>query len=254
VDMNLGTEKAIEKWERYAEIFTTGYGEQGDLHRVVLLNPTLLSLLPSLVGKRVLDAGCGEGYLSRMLIKLGASSVVGVDYSSRMIQLAQDKTPQELCVEYKHGNCENLNFLQDKSFDIIVSNMVIHDLANYESAIHEMYRLLADEGIFIFSIPHPCFASPGSGWVKSDTGEKLYRKVDNYFYEGEYEQIFPLDQEDKLLYFHRTITSYVNAIVSAGFRLEAMIEPKPSDEMLLKYPSFKEDLRCSDFLVFHLKK
>lgn len=51
--------------------------------------------------------------------------------------------------------------------------MVIHDLSNYEMAIHEMYRLLVDGGTFIFSIPHPCFVTPGSGWVKSDTGENL---------------------------------------------------------------------------------
>lgn len=82
----------------------------------------------------------------------------------------------------------------------------------------------------------------------------MQRNCNNYFYEGAYDQIFPLDQKDKLLYFHRTLTSYVNTIVKTGFRIEALVEPKPSDEMIKKYPSFIEDFRCSDFLVFKLIK
>lgn len=249
----IGTEEAIKRWDKYAELFALSYGENGDIHREIFLNPALFRLIDGLESKNVLDAGCGEGYLSRMLANSGAA-VTGVDYSERMIQLARDKTSEELKISFLHGNCEDLSFLEDKSFDLIVSNMVIQDLSNYESAISEMYRLLVDGGTFIFSILHPCFVTPGSGWVKSDTGEKLYWKVDNYFYEGAYEQAFPIDEQEKFVYFHRTLSSYINTIVRSGFQMEEMIEPKPSDEMLEKYPSFEEDFRCSDFLVFKLRK
>lgn len=53
---------------------------------------------------------------------------------------------------------------------------------------------------------------------------------------------------------HRTLTSYNNTIIKTGFQLEAVEEPRPSKEMLKKYPSFKEDLRCPDFIVFKLRK
>lgn len=172
----------------------------------------------SVENKKVLDAGCGEGYLSRMIAKAGAS-VTGVDYSQNMIQRATSKSPEDLKITFRHGNCEELS-----------------------------------GGTFIFSILHPCFVTPGSGWVKSDTGEKLYWKVDNYFFEGTYNQNFPIDQEEKFLIFHRTLSSYVNTIVRAGFQIEEIIEPKPSAEMIEKYPSFEEDFRCSDFLVFKLRK
>lgn len=249
----LDTQEAIQRWNKHAENFVSGYGEDGDLHREIFLNPALLGLMDEVEGKKVLDAGCGEGYLSRKLAKSGAS-VTGVDYSENMLQLAMERTPQELGIAFRHGNCEDLSFLPDKSFDLIISNMVIQDLANYEMAIGEMYRLLVDEGRFIFSITHPCFVTPGSGWVKSENGEKLYWKVDNYFYEGAYEQIFPLDQKEKLLYFHRTLTSYVNTIIKTGFCIEEIVEPKPSEEMLEKHPSFREDFRCCDFMVFKLVK
>lgn len=250
---NFKTNDAIKRWDMYAESFASNYSEIGDIHREVFLNPTLLELLGSVQGKKVLDAGCGEGYLSRMLSNLGAA-VVGVDYSKKMLEIAENRTPNDMKIRYEHGNLEELSFLDDRFFDLIVSNMVIQDLSEYDKAINEMYRLLNDGGYFIFSILHPCFITPGSGWVKSEDGEKLYWKVDNYFYEGAYEQAFPIEQEEKIVFFHRTITSYVDTIIKSGFRIERMVEPKPSNEILEKYPSFIEDFRCSDFLVFKLLK
>lgn len=79
--------------------------------------------------KNVLDAGCGEGYLSRMLARSEAT-VTAVDYSSRMIEIAKERTPNDLLIDYRQANCEDLNCLEDKNFDLIVSNMVIQDLAD----------------------------------------------------------------------------------------------------------------------------
>lgn len=251
--MSIDADEAIRRWNENAARFVSTYSENGDIHREVLLNPTILDLLGAIQGKRVLDAGCGEGYLSRMLAKLGAH-VVGVDYSENMIKMAHERTSEDLGIRFVHGNCEELSSFQDGTFDLIVSNMVIQDLPNYDMAISEMYRLLTENGVFIFSILHPCFITPGSGWVRSENGDKLYWKVDHYFNEGVYEQALPVDNNDKILFFHRTLTSYFHTIRNAGFQIETMIEPKPSEEMLEKYPSFEEDLRCSDFIVFKLRK
>ncbi|MBO1004209.1 class I SAM-dependent methyltransferase [Pseudogracilibacillus auburnensis] len=248
---NVGTEDAIKRWNGFADTYSEKHTEQGDLHKEVLLNPTLFSLMGDVKNKNVLDAGCGEGYLSRMMSKLGAT-VTAVDYSPRMIEIAKGRTPKELFIHYKLGNCEDLSILEDKSFELIVSNMVIQDLANYEKAFQEMYRLLVDEGSFIFSILHPCFVTPESGWEKTESGEKLHWKVDKYFYEGAYEQ--RLGMKEKMLLFHRTLTSYINTLIKTGFVLESIVEPKPSTDMLKKYPSFEEDFRCADFIVFKLKK
>ncbi len=249
----ISSSEAIKRWDKHAKAFTADYDEHGGVHREVLLNPALFQLLEDIDKKKVLDAGCGEGYLSRKLARLGGT-VTAVDYSVKMIEIAKNKTERNLQIEYYHGNCEKLNFLADQTFDIIISNMVIQDLPDYQSAIKEMYRLLVDGGYFIFSILHPCFVTPNSGWIKNTDGEKQFWKVDNYFYEGVYEQPFPYDAEDKVLLFHRTLTSYFSTIKEAGFQIEQLLEPKPSKEMLMKYPSFEEDLRCSDFLVFKLRK
>ena len=57
----LGTEDAIMRWDQNAEIITKNYNEHGDLHREVLLNPSLFSLVGDVKQKDILDADCGEG-------------------------------------------------------------------------------------------------------------------------------------------------------------------------------------------------
>ena len=246
-----GTDEVIKRWDRFADTYAANHTAKGDPHKEVFLNPTLLALIGTVKNKKVLDAGCGEGYFSRILAKSEAV-VTAVDYSERMLEIAKERTAFELPIDYRHGNCEDLYFLEDKSFDIIVSNMVIHDLPNYEIAFQEMQRLLVDGGFFVFSILHPCFMTPESGWERTDEGEKLFWKVDKYFHEDIYEQA--MGGKEKILYFHRTLTSYVNAIIATGFSIESIVEPKPSEDMLKKYPSFAEDFRCADFMVFKLKK
>ena len=54
--------------------------------------PPMLDLLGDLSGQRVLDAGCGEGYLARLLAASGAR-ITGIDISPRLIEQAQGKDP-----------------------------------------------------------------------------------------------------------------------------------------------------------------
>ncbi|QOR68040.1 class I SAM-dependent methyltransferase [Cytobacillus suaedae] len=247
------SEEAIKRWDLHAEAFTEKYDEHGGVHREVLLNPTIFSLVEEVEGNSILDAGCGEGYLSRILAKKGAI-VTAVDYSKNMLEIARRRTTSDLSIEYHHGNCEKLDFLKNSTFDMIVSNMVMMDLADYGAALNEMHRLLKEDGYFIFSILHPCFVTPKSWWVRDSQGRKQYWRLENYFHEGVYEQMLPVDAEEKVVFYHRTLTSYFKTFQKTGFILEELIEPKPSEEMLEKYPSFEEDLNFSNFIVFKLRK
>lgn len=253
MERTITTAQAIKRWNQFAESFTEKYDEQGDLHHQVLLNPAIFSLIEEVEGQNFLDAGCGEGYLSRMLAQKGAF-VTAVDYSQKMLEIARDRTQNEKNIQYRYGNCENLDFLIKEVFDCIIANMVLQDLENYKAAIREMFRLLKPNGIFIFSILHPCFVTPNSGWLRNEQLDQQFWKVQRYFYEGVYDQKLPLDADEKIVFYHRTLTSYMKAIIQAGFKVEEVIEPMPSKEMLSRYPQFKEDLHCADFIVFKLRK
>ena len=247
------TEESIRRWDAFAEKFVEGFTDQGDRHREVLLNPAIFELIGDVRGERVLDAGCGEGYLSRLLAGRGAK-VTAVDYSREMLRIARERTGNDFGIEYRHANCEDLSCFAEESFDVVVSNMVLIDLDDYEAAIREAHRLLVPGGRFILAIVHPCFGTPGARWERNEGGEKLFWKVDRYFSEGAFEEQVLVRHEDKLLQFHRTLTSYVRALIGAGFAIEDLLEPKPSAEMLRKYPAFGDDLRMCHFLVFKARK
>jgi SAM-dependent methyltransferase len=250
------SDEAIRRWDLHARhIVTYMDPEEGDPHRIVLLNPALFQLLPDVDGKRVLDAGCGEGYLCRKLARLGAR-VTGVDFSKEMLAIAEERTRDRavLGIRYLHGNCEHLDFLDAGSFDVVVSNMVLMDLADHRAALQGFYRLLVEGGILVFSISHPCFTTPGCGWIKDENGAKLYWKVDRYFEEGVHEQPVPQEAAEGLILFHRTLSSYIVALLRTGFELLDVVEPKPAEEMMVEYPRFRDDLRMSHFIVFKAQK
>ena len=241
--------EAIRRWNTHARALTENFTEEGDKHRIVLLNPVLLQLLGNVKGKKILDAGCGEGYLSRLLAKQGAF-VTGIDFSEEMLAIAQERTNPVLGIQYVHDNCEKMDYFDIESFDIIVSNMVLQDLSDHKAALQSMNRVLVDRGLLIFSIPHPCFSTPNCGWVRGNKGKKLYWKVDRYFEECAFEQDWPPNTDEGLLLFHRTLSTYLTTLLNVGFELLDVVEPKPSEEMLSQYPEFVDDLRMSHFIVF----
>ena len=72
---------------------------------------------------RVLDAGCGTGYLSRKLHARGAK-VIGIDFSEEMIRIARSKLA---AIDFRVDSCSELKTVQDESVDLIVANYVLMD-------------------------------------------------------------------------------------------------------------------------------
>src|SRR5215469_15914456 len=88
-------------------------------HNAFYDRPAILSLLPSVAGKRVLDAGCGPGAYTERLVDMGAE-VIGVDSSPKMVAHAKRRlNGNATIVEADLGR--PLTFLDSSSFDLIVS-------------------------------------------------------------------------------------------------------------------------------------
>lgn len=246
-------EEVKRRWNESAASYAARYGKDEDINKTVLLTPALLEMLGDMNGKRVLDAGCGEGYLSRLIARRGAS-VTAMDYSENLLQIARERTPGDLDITYIHGNFQNMAAVQNGSFEIVVSVAVIQDIPDHQAAISEAYRVLAPEGLFLMALLHPCFSADG-GWIRNERGEKLYWKIDNYFYEQASEQhFFQTTEGNNPLYFHRTLTNYFRTVVEAGFMVEDILEPVPSEAALEKHPEFKDDFRMCHYLIFQLRK
>jgi 2-polyprenyl-3-methyl-5-hydroxy-6-metoxy-1,4-benzoquinol methylase len=244
--------EVIKLWDLCAEQYAAKCSKYGDLNKQVLLTPAILGMLDSVEGKHILDAGCGEGFLSRLMAEQGAC-VTAVDYSVRPLEIAAERTADGLRIDYIPANLESLDMLDDNAFDIVVSCVVIQDVLDYQAALKEMYHVLRPGGTCILAMLHPCFSSDG-GWARNSNGEKLYWKMDKYFHERAVKVPWSPDSDNRLVYFHRTLTSYFRAITRTGFALEELVEPHPSQGAIEEHPQFVDDLRMRHFLVLKLRK
>lgn len=97
---------------------------------------------------RILDIGCGSGFLSAILAKLGYE-VVGIDLSEEMINQSKAFVANErLDVKFHKMNALNLNFA-DESFDFVISRNLTWTLPSLEKAYSEWLRVLKKGGKII---------------------------------------------------------------------------------------------------------
>ncbi|MCH7484610.1 MAG: methyltransferase domain-containing protein, partial [Chloroflexi bacterium] len=181
-------EEGAASWEAIADGWAERVRTNTDYSRTLVLDAPHLALLGDVAGKHVLDAGCGEGRFSRMLAERGAQ-VTAIDLSPRMIELAREvEAADALGIEYHVSDMAGLGVFASESFDVSVAYLSIIDVADYETAIAEVSRVLRPGGQFVFSLVHPCFCPPDAAWEPRKPGtiplrneDKLYRKIDGYF-------------------------------------------------------------------------
>ncbi|WP_455684579.1 class I SAM-dependent methyltransferase [Thomasclavelia sp.] len=209
----------------------------------------LQKILPDFTKKRVLDLGCGYGWHCKYAVDNGASYVLGTDISHKMLEAAK-KMNSDINIEYQCIAMEDLN-LPPESFDIILSSLAFHYVKDFESIITNISKWIKKDGEFIFSVEHPVFTSYGSqDWYYDENGKILHFPVDNYYYEGKRDAIF---LGEKVIKYHRTITTYLNTLLENGFVFQHIIEPQPPKEML-NIEGMKDEMRRPMMLLISVKK
>ncbi len=93
-------------------------------------------------GDRVLDACCGTGDLALACVRAGAGSVVGLDFSPRMIERARKKSG---AVGWVEGDLLALPF-DDRGFDAATVGFGVRNVASLDAALAELGRVLAPGG------------------------------------------------------------------------------------------------------------
>ena len=115
----------------------------------------------------------------------------------------------------------------EESFDVILSSLAFHYVADYENLIKKIYRMLKAGGNLVFTVEHPVFTAHGTqDWYYNEKGEILHFPVDNYYYEGKRTAMF---LEEKVTKYHRTLTTYLNTLLSNGFIINHIVEPQPPE-------------------------
>jgi len=211
----LNNKQNIDAWSKNSKDlkaeFYQNYQSSGDFWHQELINPHILASLGNVQDLKILDAGCGEGYFSRILAKMGAI-VTGLEPSALLDYAVRYEKQEPLGIEYLSADlCE---FQQKCNFDAIVAINVFMDIPEAQLAVVKCAENLKQGGKLIFSILHPCFL------FLNRSSEEFYKISEmDYFTEKQ------LKQSNDVI-THRQLSTYVNYTTNAGFKITKVIEPQ----------------------------
>jgi 2-polyprenyl-3-methyl-5-hydroxy-6-metoxy-1,4-benzoquinol methylase len=159
-------EAAIRDWNRMPLEELAVLDPDGDFGRLHMLNPVIFRLLGALEGKRVLDAGCGQGYLSRLLAERGAF-VTGVEPAQVLYEYARTRARERgHDVHYIQADLSSDADI-GRDYDLVVANMVFLDIPDWKPAMRNCVTALRPGGLFVFSVNHPCFEGGIRAWAQT---------------------------------------------------------------------------------------
>lgn len=199
----------------------------------LLEQPAIISLLPDLNDKNILDIGCGYGDFARYAEKNGALSVLGIDPSHRMLEEAQKLTKNQNII-FQQAAIENFKTMPN-FFDVIVSSLVFHYVCDFKTIIKQLSDWLKPNGYLIFSVEHPICTAYPEAVLKTDEQGRKFHPIYNYRDETAITQTWFVDGVQK---YHRSVSSYINTLIEHGFKIEKVLEPMPTDELINEREQF----------------
>ena len=192
----------------------------------------------------------GFGWHCRYAIERGATFALGIDLSGKMLDKAREINSSPL-IEYKRIAIEDFDFAPN-SFDIVISSLTFHYLESFDTVCTEVYKCLTQEGVFVFSVEHPVFTAYGNqDWIYDSAGKPAHWPVDHYFQEGVRHARFLGEDVTK---YHKTLTTYVNGLIKAGFCITHLVEPQPDESMLDTVPGMRDELHRPMMLLIAARK
>lgn len=236
-------EESKSRWNENAGFWDDYMGDESNQFHREIIRPHTEKLMDIKAGQSILDIACGNGNFSRRLAEKGAY-VVAIDYSFSMIERAKLRSGLHH-IDYKvmdATNFDSLMTLGNERFDSVVANMALMDIADIRPLMKALSFLLKDNGIFIFSITHPCFQSPNMRKVYEveDMNGSLQSKnsiqIFNYLTSQPYKAIGIKGQPTPHYMFHRPLSYYLNLAFQHHLVLDGIEEP-----------SFKKEIEANRF-------
>lgn len=176
--------------------------------------PRLLAEIGAVAGLRVLDAGCGEGYLARILAARGAR-VTGADIANNLLDRAREKDPDG-AITWRQGDLSLPAPDLAGQFDLAASHLVINDALDHRGFLATVAAALKPGGRYVLSMNNP-YSYIIRGHVTDYFGGErrlLYRGL--------------AEEGIKVYFYHRTLEEYVDACRAAGFSIERLLDiPTP---------------------------
>lgn len=143
----------IDKFSRLAHAWWDEQGELKSLHDINPLRLNYINQTAVLLGKNVVDVGCGGGILSESMAKIGAASVLGIDMAEESLKIAQIHAEQSQMekLQYRCISVEDLAIEMQQGFDMVTCMEMLEHVPNPESVIRACAKLVKPDGYVFFS-------------------------------------------------------------------------------------------------------
>lgn len=200
--------------------------------------PAVVSLLPPLAGAHVLDIGCGSGWYAEHLLGQGAR-VTSFDLDETFVALTRARVGERATV-LRADLAEPLAFAQSGEFDLAVAPLVLHYLRDWVPPLREIHRVLRPGGALVFSTHHPFM-----DWQEFKREDYFAVDLLEDFWQG----------VGAVQFYRRPLTAISKALTEAGFVIERLLEPQPSEPFKEARPDlFERLMRQPWFLVVRARK
>lgn len=205
---------ALEAYEKLADAYASKIDTKP--HNAYYDRPAMLSMLPDVRGKEVLDAGCGPGVYAEELVRRGAR-VIACDISDRMLEIARNRL-QETAIVKKVDLSQRLDEFDDNEFDLVNAPLCADYVEDWNRLFSELFRILRPGGYFLFSCGHPSF-------------DAQYFSTQKYF-SVEYVECewSGFDVKVTVPSYRRSIEEVMMPVIRAGFQIDRVHEPLPTDQ------------------------
>lgn len=220
-------------WERRAEEYARH--AEGSAYNALYDRPAMLELMGPVAGLDVLDAGCGPGLYAEELVRRGAR-VTGIDGSKAMVELARARLGDRATLRV-HDLARPLAWAPDGGFDLVVMALVIHHVDDRVALLRELHRVLKPGGHLVMSTHHPM--------------EDWLRLGGSYFDVEPVEEVWRDDWEVR--FWRLPLTETCAEIAAAGFLIERIVEPRPTEELARRFPEVHAKLaERPGFVLFRM--
>ncbi len=242
-----GRDLSRDLWEDHARWWIDGFTAGADPEYEEQILPLAAAELAD--AATLLDIGCGDGQIARMMAA-GGASVVGIDPTWNQIIVAHERGGGP---SYLRTTADELPFA-DASFDAAVACLVFEHIDAVDAAIAEVARVLKPGGRFSFFLNHPLLQTPGSGWIDDHIIEppEQYWRIGPYLVEAE--TIEQVELGVYIRFIHRPLSRYLNTLIEHGLVLERMIEPAPPAGFLDRAPEYLEAVTIPRLLYLRLRR
>eukprot|EP01133_Synstelium_polycarpum_P018965 gene18965-22702_t len=208
-------------------------------------------MLPDLKGAKVLDLGCGDGgHFVKEALSRGAVAVEGVDISGRMIARANVLNNDER-VCFRVDDLETIEMPDTPTYDLCHSTLVIHYVVAMERLLKQIHKSLKPGGSLVFTAVHPIATSTTNYGFKCDEDGPFCR-VENYHNEGT--RLSNFVGEVPISIQHRTMETFINTVITSGFRLDKIVEWTPTDQEIEDHPYLAAERIRPRFLIIRASK